>query len=130
MLPKTKGVFSSKYYEPFQKARKIMQFDLFVDELKCNDIKFKLVEDKLEKVKVSNDNVRKGIFARHNELSKMYIEMKQKYDEMHQELLNIRRDYVHNHDRQTYIYAKDVYRNGILFDTETISNTENMAIPV
>lgn len=34
----------------------------------------------IEKVKESSDKVRKGLFARHNELAKMYLEMKEEFE--------------------------------------------------
>lgn len=45
-----------------------------------NDIERLSVE--VKKVKESSDNVRKGLFARHNELAKMYIDLHKKYEEL------------------------------------------------
>lgn len=39
-----------------------------------------LLKLEIEKVKQSSENVRKGLFARHNELAKMYIEAKQEIE--------------------------------------------------
>jgi len=36
----------------------------------------------VKKVKESSDNVRKGIFARHNNLAKMYMDLHKKYEEL------------------------------------------------
>lgn len=52
-----------------------IQFDLF-DELTDIEILKKEIED----LRIKNDNVRKGLFARHNELAKLYVELKEKYD--------------------------------------------------
>jgi hypothetical protein len=36
----------------------------------------KALQDRIELVKESNDKVRRGLFARHGELAKMYLELK------------------------------------------------------
>lgn len=41
---------------------------------------FELIKQEMKKVKETSENVRKGIFARHNELAKMFLEQKQKVD--------------------------------------------------
>jgi len=38
------------------------------------------VKQELADIKLRNENVRKGIFARHNELAKMYIQLKDELD--------------------------------------------------
>lgn len=47
-----------------------IQFDLF-NELSEID----LLKKELEEVKTSSENVRKGIFARHNALAKLYMDL-------------------------------------------------------
>ena len=53
-----------------------MQLDLFEkDELK-------LLHKEHETLKKTCDNVRKGLFARHNELAKMYLQLRQEMAEI------------------------------------------------
>lgn len=40
----------------------------------------KLLMQEHMKLKQSCDNVRRGIFARHNELAKMYLELREEFD--------------------------------------------------
>lgn len=49
----------------------MLQLDFFYD-------KETLLEIEIRKVKESSDKVRKGIFARHNELAKMYVDLDQR----------------------------------------------------
>ena len=44
-----------------------------------------ILKEEIRQCRVSNDKVRKGMFARHNELAKMYVETKMRLDilEMH-----------------------------------------------
>lgn len=42
--------------------------------------KISLLEEKIQKVKETSENVRKGLFARHNELAKMFLEQKKEID--------------------------------------------------
>lgn len=46
-----------------------MQLDLFEKD------EVKLLREELERVRKSSDNVRRGIFARHDELAKKYLEL-------------------------------------------------------
>ena len=39
-----------------------------------------LLRERVEKVQKSSDNVRRGIYARHAELAKMYMEVKHELD--------------------------------------------------
>lgn len=52
-----------------------IQFDLF-EEISDIDI----LKKDLAEVKERNENVRKGLFARHNELAKLYIQLKDELD--------------------------------------------------
>lgn len=54
-----------------------IQLDLF-RELSEVDI----LRKELEEVRLRNENVRKGIFARHNELAKLYIELSEKIEKL------------------------------------------------
>jgi len=54
-----------------------IQLDLF-RELSEVDI----LRKELEEVRSRNENVRKGIFARHNELAKLYIELSEKIEKL------------------------------------------------
>jgi len=49
-----------------------IQYDLFENQ---SDSELKAFQDALAEVKLSSDKVRKGLFARHNELAKMYVEL-------------------------------------------------------
>lgn len=52
-----------------------IQLDLF-NELS----EIEIVKKELEDVRTRSENVRRGLFARHNELAKMYIELKERCD--------------------------------------------------
>ncbi len=52
------------------------QLDFFQDE----DPNVSALRQEMAKVKESADKVRKGIFARHNELAKMYIDAHQRLE--------------------------------------------------
>jgi len=54
-----------------------IQLDLF-RELSEVDI----LRKELEEIRSRNENVRKGIFARHNELAKLYIELSEKIEKL------------------------------------------------
>lgn len=54
-----------------------IQLDLF-RELSEVDI----LRKELEEVRSRNENVRKGIFARHNELAKLYLELSEKVEKL------------------------------------------------
>jgi len=41
-----------------------------------------LIKCEMKKVKESSENVRKGLFARHNELAKMYLEQKEELEKI------------------------------------------------
>lgn len=51
-----------------------MQLDLFEKD------EFVLLKEEVEKLHQSSENVRKGIFARYNELAKMYMSLRQEID--------------------------------------------------
>lgn len=51
-----------------------VQYDLFEN---MNDPLFCLNKE-LEQIRQASSNVRKGIFARHNELAKLYLEQREK----------------------------------------------------
>lgn len=55
----------------------LVQYDFFKsrDESEQDSIK-----EQLQKIQESCDKVRKGLFARHNELSKMYLEISARMD--------------------------------------------------
>jgi hypothetical protein len=53
-----------------------MQFDLFEKD----DVK--LLYSEFLKVKTSSDNVRRGIFARHNELAKLYVAQQERIERL------------------------------------------------
>jgi hypothetical protein len=54
-----------------------IQLDLF-RELSEVDI----LRKELEEIRSRNENVRKGIFARHNELAKLFIELSEKVEKL------------------------------------------------
>lgn len=39
-----------------------------------------ILREEIAEVRAANDRVRKGIFARHNELFKMYLELKEEHE--------------------------------------------------
>lgn len=51
-----------------------MQLDLFEKD------SVKLLIEELSKVKQSCDNVRRGLFARHNELAKLYLALREDFE--------------------------------------------------
>jgi hypothetical protein len=57
----------------------ITQLELFED----ND-DFSLLEREIDNVIVRQDNLRKGIFARHYELAKLYLSQKKEIEELKQ----------------------------------------------
>jgi len=54
-----------------------IQLDLF-QELS----EIEILRQELADVRARNENVRKGIFARHNELAKLYVELSEKLDKL------------------------------------------------
>jgi hypothetical protein len=56
-----------------------MQLDLF-EEFSDVDI----LRKELAEIRQRNENVRKGIFARHNELARLYIELNDKVNKLEQ----------------------------------------------
>lgn len=46
-----------------------------------------LLKQEIAEVKTRGDNIRKGLFARHNELAKLYIELKERCDMLEYKLL-------------------------------------------
>lgn len=62
-----------------------IQYDLFEEQSEINDLRKELLA-----VKASNDNVRKGMFARHNELMKMLLEHKLEIDRLRTAQIQLR----------------------------------------
>lgn len=56
-----------------------MQLDLFEE---FSDID--MLRKELAEVRIRNENVRKGLFARHNELAKLYIELNDRITKLEQ----------------------------------------------
>jgi hypothetical protein len=56
-----------------------MQLDLF-EEFSDVDI----LRKELAEIRTRNENVRKGIFARHQELSKLYIQLNERVEKLEQ----------------------------------------------
>jgi len=56
-----------------------MQLDLFEE---FTDVD--LLRKELAEIRTRNENVRKGIFARHNELARLYIELNDKVNKLEQ----------------------------------------------
>ena len=54
-----------------------LQLELFEEYTELDILKKELAE-----VRLRNENVRKGIFARHNELAKLFIELSEKVDKL------------------------------------------------
>jgi hypothetical protein len=59
-------------------SAQIEQLDLF------EELKFDSLKREMRKVKETSENVRKGIFARHNELAKMFLEQQKEIDYLKQ----------------------------------------------
>lgn len=55
-----------------------MEFQL--DLIKQSEIE--LLREELQKVKEAAENVRRGLFARHNELAKLYLEQQKEIQEL------------------------------------------------
>ncbi len=53
----------------------MIQLDFFPEDQEIKELKKTITE-----VKVSSDKVRRGLFARHGELSKMYIDLANRLD--------------------------------------------------
>jgi len=54
-----------------------IQYDFFKTP---EEIEIELIRKTVLEFKESNDKVRKGLFARHNELAKMYVDMKNRLE--------------------------------------------------
>lgn len=65
-----------------------VQTDLFKTLEEC---KFDALKLEVDKYKQSCDNVRRGLFARHNELAKMYLEQAKELEKLKKELGEIQR---------------------------------------
>ena len=63
-----------------EKSMQIVQLDFFENKSEED-----LLREEMQKVKESNEKVRKALFARHGELAKMYME------------LNIRMEHIERH---------------------------------
>ena len=57
-----------------------MQLDLFQED------EIDVLSDRMDKLESSTTAIRKGIFARHTELAKMYLSLKEELDEIREEL--------------------------------------------
>lgn len=57
-----------------------MQLDLFQED----DID--VLNDRMDKLESSTASVRRGIFARHNELARMYLSLKEELDELRESM--------------------------------------------
>lgn len=68
-----------------------MQLDMFVDKKTPEMVEVELVKELVTKVKTSSDNVRRGIFARHTEMSKLYLELKDIVEKQQAEIKDLRR---------------------------------------
>lgn len=55
-----------------------IQLDFF--QIDAEDVEY--LKRKIEETKESSDKVRKGLFARHNELAKMYVELSERVQVM------------------------------------------------
>lgn len=62
-----------------------IQLEIFDTDVDLCHKEYKLVFERVE-------NVRKGIFKRHNELSKSYLELKQENQQLYCEIANLRKD--------------------------------------
>jgi len=60
----------------------MIQTDFFKPE------RIDILDEKIEKIHMTTENVRKGLFARHNELAKMYIELKGELENLKENFRN------------------------------------------
>jgi hypothetical protein len=65
------------------------QYDLFeeYDELSA-------VKSSIESLKKTQENVRRGIFARHNDLSKLYLVLKKDYELLEKRMLFLEKNLI------------------------------------
>lgn len=59
-----------------------MQFELNLEEKSSEDIKLEYLKKSIEETRKQSENVRKGLFARHNELAKMYVKQQQEIESL------------------------------------------------
>ena len=83
-----------------------MQLQFKLDEKSDFDLKLELLEQKLDAVKTSSDKVRRGLFARHGDLSKCYIEALSRIEELEGEVARLRRN-VNDTTTQQWLYKTD-----------------------
>ncbi len=47
---------------------------------------FEILEERMDQCEIRSDNVRKGIFAKHSQLAKMYLELNERLNILEQQL--------------------------------------------
>lgn len=82
-----------------------VQIDFFDTDLDLANKEYQLVFNRVE-------NVRKGIFKRHNDLAKMYIELQQEMQFLRHEMANLKRELKREHSP---------FQTGISLQTGTYS---------
>ena len=60
------------------------QYDMFNPEPTEND----LLKDQIQQLKISQDNLRKGLFKRHNDMMKLVIDL---YEQVHKTKFKIKK---------------------------------------
>lgn len=59
-----------------------MQLEFQLEDITDTDAKIGYLNKAIVEVKLRSENVRKGLFARHNELAKMYLKQQEEIDEL------------------------------------------------
>ncbi len=82
-----------------------MQLELEFDKKNELDLKFELVNQRIDNMKLSSDKVRKGVFARTGEFSKVLVDLLSRVEELEEEVARLKRNVS---DRQIeWKYATD-----------------------
>lgn len=87
-----------------------MQLQFKLDNKSELDLKFESMQQMIDAMKASQDKVRKGLFARHGELSKSMLEALTRIDELETEVRRLKR-HVQDTETTEWLYKT----NGCLF---------------
>jgi hypothetical protein len=64
-----------------------LQLEFNLDDLTPIEQKMNYMETRVENIEKKSDNVRKGLFSRHNELSKMLLSHRQRIEHLENKLI-------------------------------------------
>jgi alpha-D-ribose 1-methylphosphonate 5-triphosphate synthase subunit PhnI len=82
-----------------------VQLEFQIENASSVDEKIDVAYKQIEQIRKSNDNVRRGLFARHGELAKMYLRQQAEIDELKRMIREM------NHEKTEWNYSE----NGHLF---------------